>query len=179
MPGSLGRAPGQPSITCLTHPVSRLPPPQCTWLAHTGCHSASGNLQEIGEKGSSCQRNRRRATGAAKPGWKELGSRVVWVWNFLPTPNTVAGQQWSTTLALLPVHMRCGGLSKVLVKHHPHPREKKTLEQNSTANPGQSGYPRTPTAAADKACIHSSPCFAPAHTSPHTTIPIPIPASES
>lgn len=147
MPGSLGRAPGQPSITCLTHPVSRLPHPRCTWLAHTGCHSASGNLQEIGEKGSSCQRNRRRATGAAKPGWKELGSRAVWVWNFLPTPNTVAGQQWSTTLALLPVHLRCGGLSKVLVKHHPHPREKNTgakLHSKSWAewvpqNPHRSG----------------------------------------
>lgn len=46
------RAPGQPSVTCPTHPVSRLPHPQCTWLVHTGHHSASGNLHQTREEGA-------------------------------------------------------------------------------------------------------------------------------
>lgn len=67
--GEPRRAPGQPSVTCLTHSVSRLPHPRCTWLAHTDHHSASGNLHQTREKGS-----RRQINGAAEAGWEELGS---------------------------------------------------------------------------------------------------------
>lgn len=79
------RALGQPSVTCLTHPVARLPRRRCTWLAHTGCHSALGNLCWTREKKSSCQK------GAAGAGWGELSSVGK---GFFPPQDGIAVQSW-------------------------------------------------------------------------------------
>lgn len=86
------RALGQPSVTCPTHPVARLPRRQCTWLAHIGCHSALGNLCGTREKENSCQN---RAAGA---GWGELSSVGK---GFSTSQGGTAVQSWHWQLCFL------------------------------------------------------------------------------
>lgn len=83
---------GQLSITCLTHPVAKLPRRQCMWLAHTGCHSALGNLCWTREKESSCQ------NGA---GWSWLGKAELSRKGFSPPQDGTAVQSWQWQLCFL------------------------------------------------------------------------------